>query len=413
MPVNLPLLFDPNPLPDEYTVPLFHNRDRELVLGLAKLKTAGSSQKILAIHGDTRTGKSHFAHRLLRQAVDEMEAVGVIVNANQRETAQHVLEDLFGELSVQLDLIPRAEATDWDVYDEFTAFTQRMRPLVYGMQESIELSVGEKLFSKSTDKLALKPQFIELELGSEESRETSSGHKSTVRAPKNKQLAEMTRWVAEALSHLTKKHILLLIDDQDLLTTTEAGRIETATLVGCLKLLAASPSITVLVTVRTKSWGALDKDFSNFVRIHAFKDDEIKKVYRLRLDNFNDGEEVFSSTALSWLIATSDGRVGMFLQRCERVHDHFFGLDRKINKGDVKKYIRVELDDFMSEPTSRQLMASVFETLRKGEAQIQADGLGEDSPLYLTVLQPRSSGTVFLIDPVYQEVIRDLLAEES
>ena len=177
------LLFHPNPPPEEWRARLFHNRLKELDIGLSKLRSTAASTELLAIHGDTRTGKSHYAHRLLDLAIEELGGVAVIVNANQRETAQHVLEDLFASLAIELQGLDRSHVQDRPVYDELIQFIEVFKPLVFGKVQEKELTEGRKLLSKTSATLGLKPTFAEFSLGFEASTEDGTSEKVVLHAP--------------------------------------------------------------------------------------------------------------------------------------------------------------------------------------------------------------------------------------
>lgn len=415
---NLTLLFDSNPPEDpEARRKLFYNREAELKWALTELRSNPAVTKVLAIHGDTRTGKSHFAQHMLAQATEQLGGLGVIINANQRETAQNLLEDLFGELAIQLDEV------EWDrdnpvlaqIHADFKEFTELLKPLVFGEVEQTELTQGRKLLGRASAHITLKPRYAESGFLVEASEEHQTGEKQVLRAPKGPQLAEMVRWIAEAIAELQRGPVLILVDDQDLLTTGDDVE-ETAELLMALKILAASDRTVVITTVRTAYWNGREKDLKDFVEIRALGDKELKAIYEGRLDAYNDGEEVFASTALRWLLDGADGRVGMFLQRCHQLHRAFFGSGKRIGKREIRKFIDGELDALWQHPAEQQVLATVFEHVRRGEGELKLENgeltLARRSKLWLRVLKPLQSRPGWCsIDPLYLKAIRERIED--
>ncbi len=419
---NQILLFDSNPPEsDEAAQALFHNRKGELSWAARQLRAHLAATKILAIHGDTRTGKSHFARRMLFDATDALLGLSVIINANQRETAQNLLVDLFGELSVQLrglDEWDRSHPILKGIFDDFVEFSSLVIPLIFGEVDQIELGVGRRLFSKASATMALTPTFTELGFTAEYGEETTASEKRILRAPRGSQLAVFCKWMGEAISELLGGPLLILVDDQDLLSTQSDGWAATSELVSALKFVAASPSIVVMATVRSAYWNGREKDLIDFVEVRPFGDADMKAVYQLRMDAYNDGEAVFSPTALRWLLDGADGRVGMFLQRCHQLNRRFYLRDGKVGVREIRTWIDEELDTLWRHPGEQQVLGKVYDEVRRGHIELQLSGddlaLLRRSKLWLHVLKPLPNAPDRCsIDPLYLEAIRDKVSASS
>ena len=81
---------------------LFCNRERELGMAIAQLR-GSKARQVYAIHGTRRSGKSHFAHRLLLQVADDgLPYRCLIVNAFNRGSARAVLAETYFQFSKAL-----------------------------------------------------------------------------------------------------------------------------------------------------------------------------------------------------------------------------------------------------------------------------------------------------------------------
>ncbi|MCA9569155.1 MAG: hypothetical protein KC656_15005, partial [Myxococcales bacterium] len=350
---HLARLFQSNPPNDPDDIRgLFCNRERELAFGVALLQDQ-SLDRIGAIHGETRCGKSHLARRLLVE-VDELGLpfLPIQVNANDLGTARGALESVFYALLGALGEVPRGqvEAIDSDslghaaVFDQVLERLHAIEPLVEGIQIRRTEEHSQKLSRTASVSIDLGSSG---NLGSSMERVSRQVFEQGVLT--ERQLAEVFLREASDLLHLvTCKRVLLYVDDLDLLAQgDESDGTQVRRLIELLKVLATTDSVTVLASVRTQFFAAGEgKHFRDFIRVPPLEDSIVREVYVRHVQRFHANEEIFDETALTWLIDSTTDRVGVFLQLCFDVWRFGFGRPLPLGEDTVRAFASARVKEW-------------------------------------------------------------------
>lgn len=393
---------------------LFYNRDRELAYATEKLKAGGTSGQVLAIHGATRAGKSHFARRLVL-ALEELRLplTPVVVDANSKGSARAVLRELFQQLH---RLLPSTAAPGDDPakYREAWLDCDRVKPLLDGAVQEITFSVEHTRASAGSVGLRVGPQTAVAEARAQHERKDTEGSRYTLRAPTDE---ELTAWVRYALGLFRQHHpryrALFLLDDADLVARGGIEGTEAAqTLFDRLSDLAKDSGCLVLVTVRQRAYNGRDKEFDTLAELKRWRDPkDTLAVYHRHVERFHEGREVFTEEAITCLAEESMGMVGMFLQLCGEVHRLAYGEPLPLDWSTVKRCLREQFEDWAATPELLPIAAQVRTAMRDARRELRFDAPLGNNPMLLRVLVPLGVGApsnTYRISSLYTRALADL-----
>jgi hypothetical protein len=395
-PKNLLRLFDHNPPPREFVTELFCNREEPMELGLSTLAGLPECAEILAVYGETRSGKSHFVRVLLDKLERREGRVRVeVINANNRGVARAVLQDVFLALwrilheEVRGVVGPAQRAG----FEAFLDDLEQRRALVTSEVAEQSEEASDSVATTAEAGVTVKTAGFEARAGDRTELRSGIGRRRVHRAPTDGELVEFIRDELDALrQHQVDRPLVLLVDDLDLLHRRgREGSEESARLVDRLKPIAEHPQILVIVTVRAAYFNGRDKDFNDFVRLRLLSDDDLRAVYRRHVELFHEGVEVFDEAALDVLVRAAKGRVGMFLKSCRDVSRfHAAQLRRRAAVGldGVESFVRSELDELRQNPDSLHLVPALERALEGGQLEVELPGDLQDTPLLYSVLHP-------------------------
>jgi hypothetical protein len=404
-------LFKENP-PDkaEFIKKLFCNREKEIIKGRRLLEEADDFSGILAVHGKSRCGKSHFVRRLLIDTEeDNLPYFIVKINANNSGSRRQVLKNVFSKLK---ELIFLEDEISEKEKDEFT-FREL---LVNG--DNTEISCSSDAGKEKSTKAEGGLNFIaKLGLAANISSEHSEGIKYTVKSPSDETLVKFLCDEAELLKKLNpKKRILLFIDDLDLLDRYGRESQDVVfELMDMIKILADKKLFAVIVTIRSSYYNCTQKDYRNALDVKLMDPDSVLDVYKKHIEVLNAGEEIFDKESLEWLEQSTVGRIGIFLGRCNMVWDKFCTEPKQglLTKEHIKDYVQQDIQDKQKESPHSEVMAAIISEVCRGrtELSLQPDQKKElnFSDILYNILVPitRRPGK-YRVDPLYVEVIKEM-----
>ena len=396
---------------------LFYNRDRELSYATEKLRAGGVSGQILAIHGATRAGKSHFARRLVLEVEGQhLPLTPLVVDANSKGSARAVLREMFQRLHRLLPQEP-PPGNDPTAYAEAWADCDRVKPLLDGSVQEITFSVERARTTQRSGGVGLRigPQvaFAGLQLDARAMREQkeTGGEKYTLRSPTDE---ELTGWVKFVLAlfrqHYPGYRVLFVVDDADLVARggnegTEASQ----SLYDRLDDLAHDPACLVVVTVRQRAYNGRDKEFDTLAELKRWRDpNDTLAVYRRHVERFHEGRDVFTPEALTKLAEECMGMVGMFLQLCGELYRMGFGETLPMGWEAVKRCLAEQFDDWSNTPELLPIAARVREAMARNTKEVRFDAALENNPLLLRVLIPLGAGAppnTYRISSLYTQAV--------
>lgn len=384
-------LFSVNPPPEELLVDLFVDREAEMQLALDALASRATANEILAVHGEERTGKSHFVRVLLKKLPAREVGWRVFtVMANHRGAVRPVLEDIYLALSALLrDVGGKVAVEHQGHFNRFVADQERRRELLLGdlAEKSRETSTGRTDILEG--KGALGPPVVGVAITDRTESRTGESERNVARPPSDAVLVEWVRDVLSALhEHEPQRPVLLFIDDLDLLERRKgADGTLCDDLIQRLLNLAMHPHAVVIVTVRTAWFNGHDKALSNFVQLPFLDDDVLRDIYRRHVDVLFGGQPVLDDEALELVARESNGQVGMFLKTCRDMLQ--WGYQKlPIDIAKVGAFVDTKLREFRRLPDCIPYLPTIEDALRAQRLTVQLKGDLHNTPLLYTVLTP-------------------------
>jgi len=126
---------------------------------------------------------------------------------------------------------------------------------------------------------------------------------------------------------------------------------------------------------------------------------------------FNEGHQIFTEPALSWIECGAFGRVGSFLRRCGEIYQYFYDLSRPISFDDLKEFVKQDIyeKEYDSDSATSNLMAEIKESILKDCLEITVTQNLDDSQMLYNILSPIAGRmNQYSINPLYVEVIREM-----
>lgn len=417
-------LFHHNPPIDpEVSNAVFYNRNDEIQEAIHTLDVPDLAPLIYAVHGDSRTGKSHLVQRVLRLLANRF--VNVTVNANAAGDARAALERAFFALKTELDGLSNLAPDDdgmlaHDVVDPWRRYFDGMAPLIEGRVDEVTLKVSKTIRDQVTGKLGLPPLSsanVSLELSQTLEVARTDEHSLTIKKPLDRVLVLHLRELVDVLFYATRRRVLLYFDDLDLLALggmrgPATGQKEAAQLLHLLGPLAESPRVAVIGSMRTAFFQVGDKALRDFAHVRKVGDGFLRNVYRLHVEQLNDGIPVFTDACLEAIIRMSAGRVGVFLRLCERVV-RFARRKTPVDVEHLDGWLSQEIEDWTGTPETAQVVGRIVEAVQSGALEVPGEGIDvEDGPLAFTLVRRGDRGKVEVVERTAR-LIRERVADRG
>lgn len=407
-------LFSHNPPPqgDRFAHELFVDREHELAMGVQFL-TAGEDfePRIYAVHGESRSGKSHLARRLLDEVADRFTLVEL--NATTMGDARQALIKIFSDLyAAARGLASTGDHPDRaEQVEPWLGWFKGVLPLIQGHETSRTFEVERGVRDVLTQRYgSVRIGFIEM-VGEAIDREATT---VTVERPDDWMLVGLVGQLADLAWYAGGgRPVLIYVDDLDLLTRRRHREDdpEAVNLTAFLEPIAESPRVVVVASVRSRYFTTRDKAFHDFLKVRLFSRQRLAEVYQRQIDVLHDGEPVFSDEALDRLLAVAAGRVGVFLRFCYQLWRFAWG-QLPIGRERYDAWVEQELRELMSDPRTAKAMQTVGSWVASGEVGGSLPGVDpEDGPLAGIVLRPPSLGADGRVEvvPEHRAVIKRLV----
>lgn len=396
---------------------LFHNRVAELEHAVATLtQEAELPRQLWAVHGPWRSGKSHFARRLIADLRGDARYHLVEVDANSKGSARAVLVKLFHELLSVLPVLPPHELRrpDHDRYVHGRAECVAIKPLAEGLQQEVAHEVEARTTTSEGSSVAVKfgPQWLQVEAAQRSGAEASNTRKSrvTLRPPTDLDLVEWIRHALDLHALVSQRRVLFFVDDCDLVAGdgTEGSDFSKA-LFSHLHGVAQHPRAVVVLTVRQQSYVGREKEFEELASIHFWEDPEdLLEVYRKHIETFNASEAVFHESALGWLAEAVEGCVGVFLQICREASQKVPTAERPIDKATLRAVLRRQFNGWRQQPELVAITDAVLEAVKKGSMQVEfAAPLPNNPTLHRLLVPILGRDGAYRLSRVYFELLRE------
>lgn len=319
---------------------LFCARDLELRRGIETLKAnfdvGGRKSKVSdkwpwVVHGESRSGKSHLARRIIAEFPSTRKRIQFLVTAKERLEAMTVMRQLFetlhGEFRTRIadqrledDLFrhPRVSFV-CQLIDKISLFETDVQTVELTTEQSSRESLdigGELSGAPLLSKFVAKYQT---------EQNSKNAVKLNLRPPTPSDLAAVCGIMVETLLALKLiNHALILVDDIDLLETykspTENARHERSVLAMALDDLHGTPGVDVVLTAR--SWYVhSSKELMSLVDLSTsdmLTADDMSGIHDARLKVYGKRLSAFlTDDALRAVAADVEGLPGVFLQHLD------------------------------------------------------------------------------------------------
>lgn len=365
------------------------------------------------MHGPTRSGKSHLVKYVLDLVVREEQRYRIVeVNANGQGSRRDVLSRVFFDLWLKhigpfpADRIPEDLRAAYalacaDLADVAAAIEDDAQEVTFSRTREVASSLGGEV-KLVPPVLATARLTGKLDVKDVASQGWKRGRVSDAR------LVAEVRYELDLLGQMEPGvRTVVFVDDMDLLE--EDGEEEATNLLRSLKTLADLQSAVVIATVRDRYFDGRDKDFHDFLKVDLMGTEDLRAIYRIHVNAFNGGKDVFLPEALEWLERSSAGRVGVFLHKCFVVRRAYWTRPAPIDLATLKAFVRREIARLRIDPAHAGVVAAMTDAARRGSLEVALTGdLGRSALLRLHVLTPLTTRAGFFrIDPLYAEVLRE------
>jgi hypothetical protein len=314
---------------------LFCGRKNELKRCVSILKNSidvkgkrflDKEKKPWIIHGESRSGKSHLARRVLYELPQNMNRIQIIIPAKERLEAISVMSNLFEELRDEF-------------YSRITQSIENEHPWVHFIYElitqisffigrcteSITFKVSKAMKESMSvgGKFSLVPNFIEFSLNVGAEKSESDSLELRLHSPNAFDMAEYCGVIINTLIQLELiHHVFVLIDDVDLLVNyeneSENGKKQRSELSQAILKLNSTPGIDILITAR--SWyGYSNKEYITLedLTIEPLSNDDLILIHDCRFKYYGKrglNNRFLTDDALLKAANEVGGMPGVFLQ---------------------------------------------------------------------------------------------------
>lgn len=330
-----PELFKPEPPENMKLVKaLFWGREVELERGLETLKRFGDvngkrakqrDKRPWVIHGESRSGKSHLARRILADFRPGKKRVKLLIPARERLSAAEVMRTLFENLRLEFEqrLAPLQQehaARPWQDAEELIAQVASLPP----GGDSAEFGIKSETKIGWQERFGLSG-FVRFDIRSSEDETEGESTKVTLRQPQARDFAQYCAIMVDALVQAKQlNHLIVLVDDVDLLEPyvdeRRNGEMQRSSLTEALAMLHETPCVDVVLTAR--SWYAYAKrEFQLLVDLSQSEltPEELVRIHDLRFSAVTPKEQsgFMDPDALRQAATDVRGLPGVFLQHLD------------------------------------------------------------------------------------------------
>lgn len=338
---NVSLFSAEPPEGKELVKALFHDREQALTLVCDRLsgnmdkkgvRYGKENKKPWIIHGESRSGKSHLARRILAEIPEDERNIQIRAYAKDMLEASLVMRNLFNQILEMFRLLTHDYQINKNVvqkslveitYELIEGFeriigSSRSDPVEITEGFSREVSSDFKADANISGRKAVK---LGMQLG--QAQKDGQSIQLKYMPPSPELLAELCASMVDTLVAVgLLDHVLILADDVDLLGEYEDpnnnARKERIILATTLKILHETPGIDVIITARTWYKNA-NKEFIPLIDLAKvpMQSDDLRKLHDLRFNHYvedNLPKEFLTPEALEFIAKHSNYLPGVFLQ---------------------------------------------------------------------------------------------------
>lgn len=396
---------DPPGLPGDVKA-LFCDREDELAFAVEQLR-GSKSRQVYAIHGTRRSGKSHFAHRLLLAVEDErLPYRCVAINAFNRNTVRAVLVEAYFQFSrILLGL-----SLEKPHHEEERKNLLALKPLVDRDRSEFSTEASRKVGAGGELSVAATVGVPNVVSGTGTTKASASLEDTSKLAEKLTSLTDRdVVTVLERAARLcgvdaSKPRILMLFDDLDLVD--QNGKDETPAsneLLNLIRPLAENPDVAVIATVSNRYIDGQEKLFSDLTELGPMPQNFLRDAYQRRVERFHDGVDVFDDEALSLLVQSAQGRVGIFFNNCFEAFRKA-GVRAKLPLGReaLDAYARWKVEVWSTNERYVGVLKAVGDALRSGATEVTLADDVRKTALHMGLLNSVvGRATTWAINPLF------------
>jgi hypothetical protein len=356
-------LFRPEPpLSRALVKKLFRGRAKELQRGLATLKhdidlggkqAKARDKKPWLIQGEARSGKSHLARRILAGMPCTSQRIQFVISARDKAEAVRVMASLFWQLMVQFRkrTSPMKRVNAFHADQDLQLVDELVEKTALFLHEAQSGVAPPERQGESTIEIGGEvSDLLEKLLSKHSSRHCDPDSLQVVlKPPTAAVLAEICGVMVEALARRKLlRHVLILIDDVDLLVPQQASQpdrsIQRGLLADALYLLHCQPGIDVIMTARS-GYAHTRKDFQTLVNLTdgPMLPEELVAIHDGHVRTFArrlPGGRFLKADSLRTLAEATTGLPGVFLQYLQVAH-YEYQQDDDWNERDLDWFLDI------------------------------------------------------------------------
>ncbi|MEI8393434.1 MAG: ATP-binding protein [Rhodospirillaceae bacterium] len=386
------------PVKDETVKRLFLGRALALKLGTEALGTfwdydgkrwRDGDKRPWIIHGESRSGKSHLARRILIELQERHpDIVTLAIQARERNSAQYVMGELFRELCHEfLTRVHGPQVPDGLLLDPMVRNAVHVISKLEIFEDGRDSVTVEDISSwkegaEGSGEYAVPAIF---KLLSRFATEKSGGTKQTVTL-KRPDVAALAEYCVIILDTLWRtgliKEVVILVDDVDLLESKRDIIFnipeQRAKLLQALNTVHQAPCVDVVVTSR--SWFALyRREFAVLVDLlqknHIFSADQLIAIHDIRHEEYLDKApcKFLNPNALATLAEDVKFIPGVFLQHLSQAYEGYKSEEGWVEH-DYEWFLAIISDDFGWKKTIYpDATGRILDAVRNGRYQLEVD----------------------------------------
>lgn len=419
---------------------LFCGRGQELRRGVQVLKEnmdingrrfGKREKKPWVIHGESRSGKSHLARRIMAALHKSRKRIQITIPARERLEAQRVMGNIFEALRDEFET--RINAVGHRALVEENPWLPLARQLIEQVSyffrgaEAVTLKF-DRSYSNGLEaglNLSLVPKVVEVYAKLQGQTGSGESEEIRLRPPSPRDLAEYASVMIDTLLRLRLlSHALILVDDVDLLEgyvdPQRNARIQRSILSEALDRLHATRGIDVVLTAR--SWYAHNrKDFDTLVDLQDRRLDvsDLVQIHDKRFEVYgpkNLPTAFLTRQALREAAMDVDGSPGVFLRHLDTAFERFRD-EPEWGERDYDWYLGIFRQIYESCRTKMPYAAGVIEDA-VGAGQLHID-VKKGNPFHdtifhdLFVFQSYYGEAIYYTDRLVRRIVSAIRTAES
>ena len=390
----------------------FVNRGDSLAVANALFSPEQPGNQIYAIHGSSRTGKSHLAMKIVHDLKQNHHVLAFTVNANIKGAAIDILKALYEQLNLAIRQWPETQSkTDYLTFTQ--SYLNDMNKLILLGATKISMKKSLKLAEKLSASFKAKLPFLQIGVGGEQS--TGNDQEASVEFS-TLDVAGLRSCICVLLELMTvicDQTIVILVDDLDLLEELPGGSTESSQLIPQLKFIAELPRIAIFITSRRHYFIERQKEMYDFLDVSRLTEDHLKQIYDRRITLFNQNEPMFEAVVVNQLIMGFNGIVGAFLYECHLFMRHFITGPFPLKAKHLNQHLIKTIGEFRDNPETEMILLDIEKAVLNKQTEMVIMNVEKKHGFLYRVLIPKGyQQDTYVLMPLFAKTLHTFFSAE-